>query len=204
MCRMFGALHLPAELIYSRWFWHPRPACKDHFILGVSEFLKTITVYNHVSILKCLKFQLVRNISPTSALSYSHPRLAVTKEASGRRPLRVVLTRSRSEKLGLLKVEKGTGCSPGVCQWGTLLSVRLWGLGPSRCKPPPLSSSLDQRFSTGPDFVPPPPPPTLREIWQCPETPLVVTAGTVLLAYSGHGPGMLLNSHNKELSNPKR
>lgn len=36
----------------------PDQPIKDHLILGVSELLKIITVYNHVSIWRCLKFQL--------------------------------------------------------------------------------------------------------------------------------------------------
>lgn len=56
-----------------------------------------------------------------------------------------------------------------------------------------LSSSLDQWFSTRPDFVPTsPPPPCTRATWPCLETFLIVTNGVLLLVSSGWRPVLLL------------
>lgn len=47
--------------------------------------------------------------------------------------------------------------------------------------------SLEQWFSTGGYFTPP------EGIWKCPETPLIVTTGKLLLASRAWRPGMLPN-----------
>lgn len=138
----------------------------------------------------------VRNVSPTSALSYSPFNcLPVTKRHPAPNALR-----AGDEEVGrCLWVEKGAGCSDGCANGGVSLLFLLRDLGPCCCKRPTLLSfSLDQWFSGRPHFVSP-----------TPSTPK--PGGN--LAMSRHfclspwgratgRPRVLLNIHNKEWPTP--